>query len=140
MITGDIDYNDNTEAEYVLSQLFSKLAGSYDRLLAIGGGAKGAETAGRLFANKGGGLPFLEFLPDPDTYGKKAEEANYSRIIRYLKNKIDKGDAVFAIIFWDEHDHRTRSILRTLHKNGIKSFVWNYIKDVQVQNWHELCV
>lgn len=57
----------------------------------VSGGADGADTFARYYANAKG-IPLTEYLPDWNTYGKRAG---------YLRNEQIIKDCDYVIAFWD---------------------------------------
>ncbi|MBQ4618067.1 MAG: hypothetical protein IJB27_06830 [Clostridia bacterium] len=67
----------------------------------ISGGAKGVDQAAKRVAAELG-IPFLELLPDYQTYGKRAPLVRNDAII-------EKADMVLAI--WDGESHGTQYVI-----------------------------
>lgn len=65
----------------------------------VSGGAKGADTLARTFANTYDNVSLVEYLPDWDTYGKSAG---------FIRNKLiwDNSDVIVA--FWDSKSRGTK--------------------------------
>lgn len=74
----------------------------------ISGGAKGVDEAAKHVA-AALGIPFREFLPDYDTYGKRAPLVRNDRIIDYA-------DMVLA--FWDGESPGTKYVVTSCLKRS----------------------
>lgn len=74
----------------------------------VSGGAKGVDQAAKAAARELG-IPFREFLPDYDTFGKRAPLERNDRIIDYA-------DMVLA--FWDGSSHGTKYVIGECLKRG----------------------
>ena len=74
----------------------------------VSGGAKGVDSAAKTVA-KELGIPLKEFLPDYNTYGKRAPLVRNDAIIEYA-------DMVLA--FWDGESHGTRYVIGECIKRG----------------------
>jgi hypothetical protein len=64
----------------------------------LNGGAKGADSYGEYYA-KERGIPVTIFLPDWNTYGKKAG---------YIRNKLIVESSDLVIAFWDRVSKGTK--------------------------------
>ncbi len=74
----------------------------------VSGGAKGVDQVARAVA-KELGIPLTEFLPDYETYGKRAPLVRNDRIVDYA-------DMVLA--FWDGDSHGTQYVIGECLKRG----------------------
>lgn len=74
----------------------------------VSGGAKGVDAVAKEVA-KELGIPFTEFLPDYDTYGKRAPLVRNDRIIDYV-------DMVLG--FWDGQSRGTQYVIGECVKRG----------------------
>lgn len=74
----------------------------------VSGGAKGADTLGRQYAEEHG-LEMIEHLPDWKKYGRAAGP---------LRNKLIVEDADAVIAFWDFEDRGTKSTIDLTRKAG----------------------
>ncbi len=74
----------------------------------ISGGAVGVDTGAKALAERLG-IPFKEFLPDYDTYGKRAPLVRNDRIIEYA-------DMVIAL--WDGKSKGTQYVIAQCLKIG----------------------
>lgn len=74
----------------------------------VSGGAKGVDQAAKLLA-KEQGIPFTEFLPDYDSYGKHAPLVRNDRLIDYA-------DMVLAV--WDGESKGTQYVIGECLKKG----------------------
>ncbi len=74
----------------------------------VSGGAKGVDKAAEEVA-KELGIPFREFLPDYEAYGKRAPLVRNDQIIDYA-------DMVLA--FWDGESHGTKYVIGECLKRG----------------------
>lgn len=74
----------------------------------VSGGAKGVDQAAKAVARELG-IPLREFLPDYDTYGKRAPLVRNDQIIDYA-------DMVLA--FWDGDSHGTKYVIGECLKRG----------------------
>ncbi len=74
----------------------------------VSGGAKGVDEAARKVA-AALGIPFREFLPDYDTYGKRAPLVRNDQIIDYA-------DMVLA--FWDGKSSGTKYVVASCLKRS----------------------
>ena len=84
-IIGSRSFNNFQLLQLNLQQL------SFDITLIISGGATGADSLGKKYAQKNG-IPFLEYLPDYKKHGKIAPVIRNQSIVK---------DADFIIAFWD---------------------------------------
>jgi hypothetical protein len=108
-----------TNTQQVFSKIangLSKLASGLDckEITVISGGARGIDTIGEEWA-KVVGSPIKRFLPNWNTYGKKAG---------YLRNKemIKEADALIAI--WDGKSPGTRHIIALAKFKGIPMAIY----------------
>ena len=74
----------------------------------VSGGARGVDTAAREYA-KAHGIKLTEFLPDYETYGRRAP------LVRNLEI-IDYADEVYA--FWDRKSHGTKYVIQNCKLRG----------------------
>ena len=74
----------------------------------ISGGAIGVDEVAKRIANELG-IPFLELLPDYQTYGKRAPLVRNDAII-------EKADMVLAV--WDGQSHGTQYVIGECLKRG----------------------
>ena len=74
----------------------------------VSGGARGVDRAAAAVARQMG-IPLTEFLPDYDTYGKRAPLVRNDRIVDYA-------DMVLA--FWDGDSHGTQYVIGECLKRG----------------------
>lgn len=74
----------------------------------VSGGARGADTYARLFAQTHN-LTLLEFLPDYEKYGKKAP---------LVRNKLIVDNCDCLIAFWDGISRGTKFTLDYAEKQG----------------------
>lgn len=82
----------------------------------ISGGAKGADTYARLFANKYN-YELVEYIPEWDKYGKSAGMKRNALII-------NDADIVFA--FWDGLSKGTKNSIDTAKKLKRKIILYEY--------------
>ena len=74
----------------------------------VSGGAKGADTYAREFANKYN-LPLTEYLPEYDKYGKAAP---------LIRNKLIVDNCDCLIAFWDGQSRGTKFTLDYAKEKG----------------------
>ena len=80
----------------------------------VSGGAKGVDTYAKEYALKNG-LPFTEFLPQYEKYGRGAPLRRNLQIISY---------ADMVIAFWDGRSRGTKFVIEQCQKCGKKLIVY----------------
>ena len=83
----------------------------------VSGGAKGADTYAREFANKKG-LKLIEFLPEYDKYGRTAP---------LVRNKLIVEECDCLIAFWDGTSRGTKYTIDYAHQLGKPIKIVNYV-------------
>lgn len=74
----------------------------------VSGGAKGVDAIAKEIAGQLG-IPFTEFLPDYQTYGKRAPLVRNDRIVDY---------ADMVLSFWDGQSRGTQYVIGECLKRG----------------------
>ena len=87
------------------------------------GGAAGADSLARDFANENG-LPVMEFKPDWKKYGRAAGPKRNDAMTAFIK---ENGGA--ALYFWDEESRGTKQCISSAQKKGIVAHVWSTKKN-----------
>lgn len=77
--------------------------------LIVSGGAKGADSYAREFAERNN-IPFLEFLPEYEKYGRKAPLLRNIQIV-------DNSD--FVLAFWNGSSRGTKFTIEYARKKGV---------------------
>ncbi len=83
----------------------------------ISGGARGIDTCARMFAETNG-IPYREFLPDYEKYGKKAP---------LIRNDLIVETADVVLVFWDGKSRGTKYVIDRC--NQLKKPILVYIVD-----------
>jgi hypothetical protein len=105
-IVGCLDFADY---EKLCSEVDSFLEEIGEPCLAVvSGGAKGADTLGRKYAEEHG-LEMIEHLPEWKKYGRAAGP---------IRNKLIVDDADAVIAFWDNQDKGTQSTINLTKKSS----------------------
>ena len=127
-IVGSRDYKNKSEAFSVLARLISGF-NSNQKISFVSGGAKGADTFARDFAEEHG-VEIKEILPDWDKYGKSAG---------FIRNKEIWENADFGLAFWDGESRGTKHSLEIAKKTHKSIIVYNYKeKRFHLYNWEKL--
>ena len=74
----------------------------------VSGGAVGVDSSAKAYALKNN-IPIKEFLPDYDSFGKRAPLIRNIEIIKY---------ADIVIAFWDRKSHGTKFVIENCKKLG----------------------
>lgn len=81
----------------------------------VSGGAKGIDLCAKQYA-KSHGIPYTEFLPEYEKYGKAAPIRRNDLIIDY---------ADIVIAFWDGKSKGTKYVIDCCRKTGVKIDIHN---------------
>lgn len=108
-IVGSRDFNDY----WMLASYVDKLVEEYGITSIVSGGAKGADTLARTYA-EANGLELIEYLAEWDRYGKSAG---------FKRNELIWKDSDVIIAFWDGESKGTK---HTIDKYKGDLFVINY--------------
>lgn len=84
--------------------------------LVVSGGAQGADTLGERFANERT-IPFIPFIPDWNSYGKRAG---------FVRNEQIVTAADIVIAFWDGQSRGTANSIEIARKLGKQLFIFYY--------------
>ena len=80
----------------------------------VSGGARGIDSDARAYA-KAHGIPLKEFLPDYQTWGRRAPLVRNLQIIDY---------ADMVVAFWDQSSHETKFVIDHARRAGKKVIVY----------------
>jgi hypothetical protein len=103
--------------ESVITNIMKEKGVKLPDVTIVSGGAKGADSLGRDFAQKHS-AKYLEFLPDWEKFGKSAGVVRNADIVK---------NSDFVLAFWDGQSGGTRHSLELAQKTGKPYFAYNYL-------------
>lgn len=119
LIAGSRTFNDRETFNLVTREII----GGEPEITIVEGGAAGADSLARDFANENG-LPVMEFKPDWKKYGRAAGPKRNDAMTAFIK---ENGGA--ALYFWDEESRGTKQCISSAQKKGIDAHVWSTKKN-----------
>lgn len=119
LIAGSRTFNDRETFNLVTREII----GEEPEITIVEGGAAGADSLARDFANENG-LPVMEFKPDWKKYGRAAGPKRNDAMVAFIKENGGK-----ALYFWDEESKGTKQCITSAKKNDIDVLVWSTKKN-----------
>lgn len=119
LIAGSRTFNDRETFNLVTREII----GGEPEITIVEGGAAGADSLARDFANENG-LPVMEFKPDWKKYGRAAGPKRNDAMVAFIKENGGK-----ALYFWDEESKGTKQCITSAKKNDIDVLVWSTKKN-----------
>jgi hypothetical protein len=116
-IIGSRTFNDYQTLEAVVMNTLKEKNVKMPDITIISGGAKGADSHGRDFAQKYG-TQYREFLPDWEKHGKSAGIIRNNDIVKHSD---------FVIAFWDGQSKGTFHSLELARKSGTPYYAYNFV-------------
>jgi hypothetical protein len=118
IIAGGRDFDDYGKAHEALYRLFlaGRKPGVMPDLEIVGGGARGADELGKIFAEDWD-FPYKEFCADWDKHGKSAGAIRNEQMAKY---------ADMLVAFWDGESPGTKHMIQTALEYGLEVHVHRY--------------
>ena len=122
LIAGSRDFEDMDVFATVFNEMAVLLPQSVlasRSIVIVEGGARGVDTMARDFA-KGNGLPFKEFKPEWNKYGRAAGPKRNDIMTEFVAEHNGR-----ALFFWDGESKGTKQCITSARKAGIPVKIWN---------------
>ncbi|MDR2572932.1 MAG: SLOG family protein [Desulfovibrio sp.] len=116
-VIGSRTFNDYQTLESVVLVVLKEKSANPPDVTIMSGGAKGADSLARDFAQKHG-AKYLEFLPDWEKHGKSAGIIRNADIVK---------NSDFVVAFWDGQSRGTRHSLEFARQNGTPYYAYNFV-------------
>jgi hypothetical protein len=116
-VIGSRTFTDYQTLESVMLDVLKEKGANPREVTIVSGGAKGADSLARDFAQKHG-AQCMEFLPDWEKHGKSAGVLRNADIVK---------NSDFVLAFWDGQSRGTRHSLEFARKNGIPYYAYNFV-------------
>ncbi|MDR2818915.1 MAG: DUF2493 domain-containing protein [Desulfovibrio sp.] len=120
-IIGSRTFDDYQTLESVVLNTLKEKDVKLSDITIVSGGAKGADSLGRDFAQKYG-TQYKEFLPDWEKFGKSAG---------FIRNNDIVEHSDFVIAFWDGQSKGTRHSLELARKAGKPYYAYNFMTKME---------
>jgi hypothetical protein len=116
-VIGSRTFNDYPMLESAITNILKEKGVKLADVTIVSGGARGADSLGRDFAQKHG-TKYLEFLPDWEKFGKRAGIVRNADIVK---------NSDFVLALWDGQSRGTRHSLELARQNGTPSYAYNFV-------------
>ena len=115
LIAGSRDFDDAETFERVARDF---IAGNEAGTVIVEGGASGADSLARKYAEKNG-MSYVEMKADWKKYGRAAGPKRNDTMTKYIADK--DGQALF---FWDRKSKGTEQCIKSAIKRGVPVSIW----------------